>query len=340
MKKRNEAIDAVKGFAILIVMLGHVLVLNDLEDPYLYNMIKVLQMPLFMCVSGYTNGLGKKIVTLQDFTAKIARRAVSLLLPFFSWIVLLHITDIPGAVVRTLFQLERGLWFLMTLFILTCMVSIAEFAKYHDDQWGIKKAELVFAGVFGLQCLLLLFYYLKGFTFLSPGLTVYYLPFYFFGYLTAGHKLPVFYPEKENKGEQVLWKFLYILSGTGFVVMIITHDFLLVETRSSLLLQMLTAGLGCIFFSGVFLCMRDNKVRRILSFLGKYTLEIYVLHFHFATLLNSNKETGTLYSVNGILFVLAAFALMSVITGLLIFIIKRVKILDLLLFGKKPGVSI
>ena len=52
--QRNKAVDAVKGVAILLVMLGHCIVLNGLNetDPYIYDVIKSVQMPLFMLVSG------------------------------------------------------------------------------------------------------------------------------------------------------------------------------------------------------------------------------------------------------------------------------------------------
>ena len=56
LKKRDDALDAVKGFAILIVMLGHCIVLNNLADPYFYDAIAAIQMPLFMAVSGFTAG--------------------------------------------------------------------------------------------------------------------------------------------------------------------------------------------------------------------------------------------------------------------------------------------
>ena len=51
-KPRSQTIDAIKGAAILLVMAGHVLVWNHMEDPYVYDVIKVVQMPLFIMVSG------------------------------------------------------------------------------------------------------------------------------------------------------------------------------------------------------------------------------------------------------------------------------------------------
>ena len=65
MKERNESLDCLKGIAILLVMFGHVQVHNCvLTDPYLYDVIKSIQMPMFFLISGYLAGTGKKITNL------------------------------------------------------------------------------------------------------------------------------------------------------------------------------------------------------------------------------------------------------------------------------------
>ena len=61
MKERNESLDCLKGIAILLVMFGHVQVHNHMTDPYLYDVIKSIQMPMFFLISGYLAGTGKKI---------------------------------------------------------------------------------------------------------------------------------------------------------------------------------------------------------------------------------------------------------------------------------------
>ena len=76
-----------------------------------------------------------------------------------------------------------------------------------------------------------------------------------------------------------------------------------------------------------------GKAKGFLAWLGGYTLEIYVLHFHFATLLNRGK-TYVLYSPEGVLFVLASFAVMSAVTAVIIAVTKKIKLLDFLMYGK------
>ena len=67
MKERNESLDCLKGIAILLVMFGHVQVHNHMTDPYLYDVIKSIQMPLFFLVSGYLTGKGTKIQSVEQF---------------------------------------------------------------------------------------------------------------------------------------------------------------------------------------------------------------------------------------------------------------------------------
>lgn len=74
-KSRSLTIDAIKGAAILLVMAGHVLVWNHMEDGIIYDVIKVIQMPLFILVSGYLCGMGRKISTLSEYGAKVKNGA-------------------------------------------------------------------------------------------------------------------------------------------------------------------------------------------------------------------------------------------------------------------------
>ena len=105
MKERNESLDCLKGIAILLVMFGHVQVHNQMTDPYLYDVIKSLQMPLFFLISGYLAGSGTKIQNLRQYAGRMKKRAVSYLLPFFAWLALQHLTNIPEALRTVLFQI-------------------------------------------------------------------------------------------------------------------------------------------------------------------------------------------------------------------------------------------
>jgi len=60
-----------------------------------------------------------------------------------------------------------------------------------------------------------------------------------------------------------------------------------------------------------------------------------VLHFRFARLLGLSEKGLRFYSPEGIAWIVLAFLLMSALTAVMIFIIRRIPALSLLLFGKK-----
>ena len=155
MKQRNSSLDAIKGIAIVLVMIGHVFVHNHMEDPYVYDFIKAVQMPLFMIVSGYLCGLGIKILDVKSYGKIMGKRAVSYLVPFFSWLTIMHLTNLGEAYRKIVFQLDYGLWFLAVLFILTFMVYTAQLVAGKAGKKNYILSEIIFWIVYGMFCLIL-----------------------------------------------------------------------------------------------------------------------------------------------------------------------------------------
>lgn len=319
---RSQTIDALKGVAILLVMAGHVITWNHMEDGYIYDTIKVIQMPLFMMISGYLCGIGRQATTLLRYRKILENRAISYLVPFFFWIILLHPLHPVTNIVETLFCLDKGLWFLMTLFLLNGMIYTAQLAGSMAE-----KCALVFWLVYlGLAAFVVL-QTLLGWEFLSPGLTRLYLPFYLAGYLAGKHR------EVDGKIKE-LWKaFFFVLAAGGLLYLVIAYDLLDVGSLIFLGRQILASFLGCYVVIYLIRLCKAGRVKSFLAWLGGYTLEIYVLHFHFATLLNRGKAY-TLYSLEGALFAFASFVVMSVVTAVIIIVTKKIPLLDFLLYGK------
>ncbi len=320
---RNQTIDALKGAAILAVMAGHVLVWNHMEDGYIYDAIKVIQMPLFLMVSGYLCGIGRRARDWDGYVRMIKKRAVSYLVPFFFWIILLHPLHPLSSIAGTLFCLDKGLWFLMTLFLLNLMIYTAQLAGAGAGRY--EKA--VFWAVFLLLSGFVVLETFLGWEFLSPGLTRLYLPFYLTGYLAGVHW-------ERLKRIPAGWRAgVFVPALCGFVWLTAACDLLDVGSPVLLGRQLTASFLGC--YAAVYLITRlqNGRIKSFLAWLGGYTLEIYVLHFHFATLLNQGKQY-TLYSAEGLLFALASFAVMSAVTVAIIAVTKRIPLLDFLLYGK------
>lgn len=340
IKQRNSSIDAIKGIAIVLVMIGHVLVHNHMEDPYLYDFIKAVQMPLFMIVSGYLCGHGRKVSSWVEYQTILKKRAVSYLIPFFSWLTVMHIGDLKTAYQTILFQLDYGLWFLAVLFLLTFMVYTAQWVS---EILGVNKkwlSEIVFWGVYGFFCMILVVQILTGNSLFSPYLTILYVPFYMAGYLIGNYgKKFLCWGTQENGKIDCKNSFLIrlgvILLTLLFFYLVAAKDLNSMETRMDTLQQMLASVCGCAAIIYGVLLLKEGKIKNIFAKLGNYTLEIYVIHYHFANMLNFHERNYEFYSPEGMVFAAASFFAMSAATFCCIWLMKKIRILDFLFFGRK-----
>jgi len=280
---------------------------------------------------------------------------VAYLVPFFSWFVVVHLythrkagtlsaAGFVGELRDLLFQTDRGLWFLMTLFVATVCVMAAQTLtdKLTRGTWG----KAAFFCVISMLFYLLFFLQSRsGNTFLSPALTLQYFPFYLMGYVGNGYGMPLF-EKKAGSGrrgrfgtipEMICVSVISVL----FLWMVMAFDLTKpVDGASTLLLQTAASFCGtlscyAIVYRLAQLYQKKTEKHGFLSFIGAYTLEIYVLHFRFARLLGLSEKGLAFYSLEGILWTALAFLLMSALTALMIFVLRRIPVLSFLLFGKK-----
>lgn len=132
MKEHIHYIDALKGGAILLVILGHCIDLNydlKLGSVYasLWNFIYTFHMGLFMFLSGMTRKIEKKNFT--ETVSTIKKRTIRLIIPFFAWGIITTLTTN-----NTLYEIfkfpDRGLWFLIALYIICLIFDISQYLSY------------------------------------------------------------------------------------------------------------------------------------------------------------------------------------------------------------------
>lgn len=340
MNKRNQSIDEVKGVAILLVMLGHCLVWNNLSqtDGIFYDFIKAVQMPLFMAVSGYLAAMTHKPGSFYQTLRLLSKRAVAYLLPFFVWPMITHPAHPVREMVGILFELDKGLWFLMTLFI--CMTIVTLLVWEIDAITKNQKTELDFKEslMFFLQILMvyvIIFIFSRAHVrFLSPSLTLTYLPFYAAGY---GIKACSFVKKLwEDLGKVTVG--IYGVAMVAFLAMIVCFDLQRLEGMKDLLVQMLAGFLGTfVIFYGICGIKKDKKSFPFLARIGTVTLELYCIqygmHGPFVTIKSLGEQKGNLYSLTGLATVLVTFVVMCIISIIIILIVKKIPILDAILFG-------
>lgn len=103
---RDLEIDALRGVAILLVVLGHVMLRFGQSDTSLFTFVVLVNMPLFMLLSGYVTW-----ASMRDTGGFLRRRAWGLLAPYFCWLPLYYLFN------RQLAQVDFAQWFLSAVYL-------------------------------------------------------------------------------------------------------------------------------------------------------------------------------------------------------------------------------
>ena len=120
--ERVGYIDSLRGFAILLVVVGHLIQFNynAFLESKLFNIIYSFHMPLFFFISGCARALHiDKQIFLKSLFAKIFKRFYVLIVPSIVWssIVPLFFFNITNITWR----LTSSYWFLNVLFVISLM---------------------------------------------------------------------------------------------------------------------------------------------------------------------------------------------------------------------------
>lgn len=197
--------------------------------------------------------------------------------------------------------------------------------------------------MYGGFCAVLLIQCIFGNTFLSPSLTLLYVPFYMLGYVTGnyGQKRLCWGSRESGKLDCKYSRIVQagaLLCGILFLALVVKADLNSMTTKAEILIQMAASVLGSLAVIYGILWWKEGRLKAFLAKIGRYTLEIYVIHYHFANILNIADKQYDFYTLEGTLFVAASFAVMSALTCGCVWLMKKSRALDFLFFGKLGSV--
>jgi fucose 4-O-acetylase-like acetyltransferase len=325
MKKRLASIDALKGFAIILVVLGHAIQYSgqDFDNNVIFRIIYAFHMPLFMFLSG--------VVATYSYEAGIfpylKGKFNLLVVPFLAWYFLGYI--ISGAyhsisvfeyLKNVVISPDYGLWFLWVLFLNYCFFVVA--VKI-EKRFGLLAYPVVYFlirllpfGILGIAFVKVHFvYFIAGqllFRFRN------YLKKYVPLFAVAG---AVLFPMLVSQWHRV--------GGYGFASKL-DNFFAAAETLhlANIVLQLISLLMA---FSGIVLAYilmqyvvaKISFLNKLFCWLGKHTMDVYVSHQLF------------LFGFGiGIIRIFSAFFVglaFSLILG--IFVLRKVDFLDKLFLG-------
>lgn len=180
MTARLSYIDNLKGFLIILVVLGHVIQKSDVDFDHniAFRYIYSFHMPLFMCVSGfvcYSQVLDWKLVK---------KRFNQLMVPFLTWaVVSACLAGEWTKLIQNILHPDTALWFLWVLFFIT---GLHVFCTMIGKKWKIKEEWIVVIAIItGCAMMVELKLKLFGFQFITWYFLFYCLGFYLRKYETV-----------------------------------------------------------------------------------------------------------------------------------------------------------
>lgn len=323
IRSRNAVVDACKGFAILLVVLGHVLQshLSQPDDNWLYRIIYSFHMPLFFLLSGW--------VAKPESKGRIKKTFLRLIPPTFSWYAIQYVAEQRYKnegfllyLVKFLQRPDNGLWFLWVLAF--CILALV-LCRRLEERAGI------WAYLIGVIVLMTLPIHYLGVSLMGV-----YFPYLTVGYLLSRSSMDVKRAAPYVIGISAIiyplalpfWHRTLPLSSGKSISWLAGHLTVQVfEFAGAKFVEGFTGSVIAICI--VFLIYRYLHLSLLLWF-GQRTLEIYVSHQLFVYLFPSSSPVAIAEA-----FIAALSA--PIILALLL---KRIRLLDFLLYGgelKRPA---
>ena len=189
-ENRNQFVDIMRGIAMLLVVLGHTMTgcTVDSQKSFLFNIIWSLQMPLFILISGFVTKYSRQISDGKGLWKYVKRRTVAYMLPWAVWSFLVRgiIFGEDGFlnVKHLLWNMDSGYWFLATIWTISMIFGIASFIAERVSKENLLKKQTVLLGCYLVGMVLLVgIGAILGLSFFAIKLTLYYMPFYYAGFL-------------------------------------------------------------------------------------------------------------------------------------------------------------
>jgi fucose 4-O-acetylase-like acetyltransferase len=291
---RDIGVDALRGFSILLVVLGHAIANAENLLPFMasnlgnvtaptYNLKYVLSnflytfhMPLFFLISGYVL-FGKRI--------RIRDRALRLLVPFLAWIpvyflVNRYIHHWPAGFLTVLkdnvLHPAIGLWFLPTLFLCSLLLIPVRYLENRETWMGEASLGVLFVVVNLLPVEILGVMQVK-----------YFFAFFAVGYLAHKHRSRINRIDRERiDGALVALSALFMVLFTALFYYGRNHPFTfpislpdLFKTPSAYVVRYAMAALGIVFSIAVVRALKAGRGRAVFAWFGLVTMDIYVANF-------------------------------------------------------------
>lgn len=294
-------------------------------------------MPLFYLVSGYVANYSQPIQTGQELIRKICKRTIAYLLPWFSWSFLIRGLVFQQKtfldVCHLLWHMDSGYWFLISIWMINILFFVSQFfAGRCIVKCAFTSAllELIF---FGLSMVALAAVGAGvGMTFLAIKQTLYYMPFYFAGYLYGKMQTKLL---SDHIGKQLVEVVIPIAFFLWLSMIKRFNMFYVSDNGIGIIIRAVTSLSGCIGVSGLAVnCANKFKFLKWIGEVGKNSIGIYTIHYLFLCMFNLNPKP-MVGMLQGILIVVLNYCVTVVLACVGTAVIQQNRWLRLILLGQR-----
>lgn len=259
---RNLTLDYARGVAITMILIYHFYgYLERAEDSVVYWAFHTMQLPVFVYISGM---LAHSSIDRYGFVELLRNRAIRLLFPFFSFMLIWAVIK-PDKFLPTLYdEFKGGYWFIFVLFEMMALLALGKrlATKYRQHSYVVNGA------LFGLLTLFVVLLPRDNMLshYLSINLLWHYYPFFLMGY----------YSYRVQPLLALRWAPVYLVAWLLVQYLFFTTGRNVLTPLCNLFSLLLLMSL---FFGGI------RPFERIFSYVGVYSLQIYLVHFFLLRLL-------------------------------------------------------
>ena len=317
---RIDFVDQLKGLAILLVVMGHIYIYKITDKPLITGIIYTFHMPLFMILAGYvsTKPIENSIHSKISFIKKKFR---NLMVPYLSFSIIYGLI-LAGPHSIIMMQYKAPFWFLLILFILHLVKLIIN--KYIDNN-------LIFIGYIALSIGVLYILAILFPTISSISRLWYYLIWFYIGYIIRKYKW-MDNAVRNNPAVMIAAFLIYLMIS----LIVYFNAFVVFNSDIRNLFTGITASVVLIYLFNLPIKFSIG-IKKILSYLGKKSLDIYVIHYFF--LIPFPGLNGTLIDHGSFLLTTSFSFLVSVLIILACLFTSSVlrlnKYVSLVMFGEK-----
>lgn len=337
MKERNATIDIIRGFAMLLVVLGHTISgsVSEYSDSMLFQVIWTLQMPLFILISGYVTRYSKPISDRKSLWLYVKKRTLAYLLPWVVWSLVVRGLVFGEAnflnLKYMLWHMDSGYWFLATIWTISMIYGLSDFLS---NKWNNGKNHILFVASHVLICAvgwlcLVAIGYMIDVEFFAIKLSLYYTPIYLIGYL---------YGQIQDRFLSGIYakpivNIAVMVSLCLWLAAINRFDFFSgADSIGMIVGRFITSVFGCVAVIGLFATCGGGE--RLLNWAGVHSLEIYLTHYLFLSLTPA-LNLPVLASLDGLLTILVNYVLTLMLTIATIKLVQSNSVMNHLLYAKQ-----